>query len=105
MKKKKVKSEKAESISTESVSEITVEDMNRLLSELVDSVYWQAIRWLIASQVIMAKNNLTTIDIFKNPTLGARSQGVIEGLAGLEGYIFNENKLRKEDNGKDTLQE
>jgi len=65
-----------------------------LLSELPDTVYWEAILKFINNNDVQAITVLATVDPFKDPTKVARTQGMRTGLYLLREEILKERKLR-----------
>lgn len=84
--------------------EMDENEMNDLLVELYDSIFWQAIRKYSDMRKVIATSSLITLDPFKNPTIVARNQGILSGLVDLGDYIeqvkANRKRLEEEEEKK-----
>ena len=100
MKNEVKKTTESESYYTEEIltkiRELTEEGMEKVLLELEDTHYWIAILRYVQARTIFAQQALSTLDPFKEPTLVARHQGLVQGLIDLqEGVISLKNKSKK----------
>lgn len=66
---------------------------NRLLKELAASKFWPVILTQSRSKDKLCIDTLVAIDLFKEPTIGARMQGMRSGLFSLENEV---NKIVQE---------
>jgi len=76
------------------------EDLRKILLELHDTHYWQAIKQYNLGRLNFADAALRTIDPAKDITQITRMQGVINGIFDLQNYVDMEKKKIIEKNKK-----
>jgi len=84
------------------IKELSNEDMEKALFELESTHYWVAILKYIEERTILAQHALNTIDFFKEPTMGARHQGLISGLIDLQEGVIKLKQASKKKVAKDS---
>jgi hypothetical protein len=72
------------------------EQMDKLLAELADTTFWQAVLRFNRTKDAQAINSLASTDPFKDPTSMARTQGIRIGLYYIEQEINRKIKSNNE---------
>lgn len=85
------------------ISEMTDAERDSVLLRLARSEFWPAILKYLDERDAYVSGALKSIDGFKEPTMLARSQGMLLGLADLEGaveQIINKEKEKNKENSE-----
>jgi len=85
-----------ESKKVEESTELRGDEMVRLLLELKNSVYWNAIVQYTNVRASLTDDALRSSDPFKDPTQIAQNQGLRLGLYDMIWYIINKEREIKE---------
>lgn len=70
------------------VADLSTERMMQLLKELENTEYWIAVLRYTRDRMLHSQDGLFTADPVKDPTLMARTQGILLGLSDLQNGVI-----------------